>query len=78
MDSKQVILPNLIFHLNVAGCAFVTYANRQSALNAIKNMHHSQTMEVRTIRCNGGITKGQPHHRPHKGAKGVAMHVPCD
>lgn len=27
------------------GCAFVTYANRQSALNAIKNMHHSQTME---------------------------------
>ncbi|XP_041350797.1 CUGBP Elav-like family member 2 isoform X15 [Gigantopelta aegis] len=27
------------------GCAFVTYANRQSAQNAIKTMHHSQTME---------------------------------
>lgn len=70
MDSKQVILPNLIFHLNVAGCAFVTYANRQSALNAIKNMHHSQTMEVRTIRCNGGITKGNPIIGPTKGLRG--------
>lgn len=28
------------------GCAFVTYANRQCAQNAIKAMHHSQTMEV--------------------------------
>ncbi|KAL5010209.1 hypothetical protein ScPMuIL_012514 [Solemya velum] len=27
------------------GCAFVTYANRQSAQNCIKNMHQSQTME---------------------------------
>ncbi|XP_060080203.1 CUGBP Elav-like family member 2 isoform X1 [Ylistrum balloti] len=27
------------------GCAFVTYANRQSAQNAIKSTHHSQTME---------------------------------
>ncbi|ESO93211.1 hypothetical protein LOTGIDRAFT_119400 [Lottia gigantea] len=27
------------------GCAFITYANRQSAQNCIKNMHHSQTME---------------------------------
>ncbi|XP_050392139.2 CUGBP Elav-like family member 2 isoform X3 [Patella vulgata] len=27
------------------GCAFITYANRQSAQNSIKNMHHSQTME---------------------------------
>ncbi|CAI9718294.1 CUGBP Elav-like family member 1-A isoform X1 [Octopus vulgaris] len=27
------------------GCAFVTFNNRQSAQNAIKNMHHSQTME---------------------------------
>ncbi|XP_067675826.1 CUGBP Elav-like family member 2 isoform X14 [Haliotis asinina] len=27
------------------GCAFVTYANRHSAQNAIKSMHHSQTME---------------------------------
>ena len=31
-----------------SGCAFVTYANRQSAQNCIKNMHHSQTMEVCT------------------------------
>lgn len=27
------------------GCAFVTFASRQSAQNAIKAMHHSQTME---------------------------------
>ncbi|KAK3600498.1 hypothetical protein CHS0354_007879, partial [Potamilus streckersoni] len=27
------------------GCAFVTFVNRQSAQNAIKSMHHSQTME---------------------------------
>jgi len=27
------------------GCAFVTYLKRQSAINAIKSMHHSQTME---------------------------------
>jgi len=27
------------------GCAFVTYATRQCAHNAIKTMHHSQTME---------------------------------
>jgi CUG-BP- and ETR3-like factor len=28
------------------GCAFVTYLKRQSAINAIKSMHHSETMEV--------------------------------
>ncbi|KFM79749.1 CUGBP Elav-like family member 2 [Stegodyphus dumicola] len=27
------------------GCAFVTYATRQCAINAIKSMNHSQTME---------------------------------
>jgi RNA recognition motif-containing protein len=27
------------------GCAFVTYHKRQSAVNAIKSMHHSQTMD---------------------------------
>jgi len=27
------------------GCAFVTYTSRQSAVTAIKTMHHSQTME---------------------------------
>jgi len=27
------------------GCAFVTYASKQCAQNAIKSMHHSQTME---------------------------------
>ncbi|KAB0795384.1 hypothetical protein PPYR_12223 [Photinus pyralis] len=27
------------------GCAFVTFASKQSALNAIKGLHHSQTME---------------------------------
>ena len=27
------------------GCAFVTYQKRQSALNAIKTMHHSCTMD---------------------------------
>ena len=33
------------------GCAFVTYLNRQSAQNAIKSLHHSQTMEG----CNAPI-----------------------
>jgi hypothetical protein len=28
------------------GCAFVTFQKRQCALNAIKSMHQSQTMEV--------------------------------
>nr|CAD7427473.1 unnamed protein product [Timema monikensis] len=27
------------------GCAFVTYTSKQCAISAIKNMHHSQTME---------------------------------
>lgn len=27
------------------GCAFVTFASKQAALNAIKGLHHSQTME---------------------------------
>ena len=27
------------------GCAFVTFSTRQCAINAIKTMHHSQTME---------------------------------
>ncbi|KAF4521275.1 hypothetical protein B566_EDAN002279 [Ephemera danica] len=29
----------------VNGCAFVTYTSKQCAINAIKAMHHSQTME---------------------------------
>lgn len=33
-------------NLKSRGCAFVTYLKRQSAINAIKSMHHSQTMEV--------------------------------
>ena len=28
-----------------AGCAFVTFSTRQTAITAIKAMHHSQTME---------------------------------
>lgn len=32
-------------NLKSRGCAFVTYLKRQSAINAIKSMHHSQTME---------------------------------
>jgi RNA recognition motif-containing protein len=32
-------------NLKSRGCAFVTYVKRQSAINAIKSMHHSQTME---------------------------------
>ena len=29
------------------GCAFITFQKRQCAVNAIKSMHQSQTMEVR-------------------------------
>lgn len=39
----------------LAGCAFVTFANRQCAMNAIKSMHHSQTMEVRTLSIIAGL-----------------------
>ena len=35
-----------MYFLYFSGCAFVTYLNRQSAQNAIKSLHHSQTMEV--------------------------------
>jgi len=34
------------FILSFLGCAFVTFQKRQCALNAIKSMHQSQTMEV--------------------------------
>ena len=38
----------LWFHCSLlTGCAFVTFSTRQSALNAIKALHHSTTMEVR-------------------------------
>lgn len=30
----------------LTGCAFVTFTSKQCAINAIKAMHHSQTMEV--------------------------------
>ncbi|CAG0898391.1 unnamed protein product [Darwinula stevensoni] len=48
------------------GCAFVTFTTRQSAFNAIKNIHHSMTMEVRRfasvffrlvgLRCGAGCS----------------------
>lgn len=31
------------------GCAFVTFASKQYAINAIKALHHSQTMEVSKV-----------------------------
>jgi CUG-BP- and ETR3-like factor len=31
------------------GCAFITFQKRQCAVNAIKSMHQSQTMEVRNL-----------------------------
>lgn len=37
-------------------CAFVTYASKQFAINAIKALHHSQTMEVSTSINDGGNT----------------------
>ena len=43
------ILIIFYYFLSFAGCAFVTYANKQCALNAVKSMHHSQTMEVRIL-----------------------------
>lgn len=32
------------------GCAFVTFSSKQSAIAAIKALHHSQTMKVREKR----------------------------
>ena len=34
-----------LFFIKLSGCAFVTFSTRQCAINAIKAMHHSQTME---------------------------------
>lgn len=31
------------------GCAFITFQKRQCAVNAIKSMHQSQTMEVEEV-----------------------------
>ena len=41
----KVHMHNKDFFLKFAGCAFVTFSTRQCAINAIKAMHHSQTME---------------------------------
>lgn len=38
--------PPLSYCSPPTGCAFVTFATRAMAQNAIKTMHHSQTMEV--------------------------------
>ncbi|XP_065341146.1 CUGBP Elav-like family member 2 isoform X13 [Cloeon dipterum] len=35
------------------GCAFVTYTSKQCAINAIKAMHHSQTMELDSLISQG-------------------------
>ena len=35
----------LLYFIKFSGCAFVTFSTRQCAINAIKAMHHSQTME---------------------------------
>jgi RNA recognition motif-containing protein len=43
----------LLFFFLFAGCAFVTFTTRQSAINAIKGMHHSTTMEVSP--ADGGL-----------------------
>jgi len=40
------LLPPLLLSPLPTGCAFVTFATRAMAQNAIKTMHHSQTMEV--------------------------------
>lgn len=37
----------LRFLFNCVGCAFVTYTSKQCAINAIRTMHQSHTMEVR-------------------------------
>merc|ERR1712142_1073791 len=44
-DSEKRNGINGVPRFGAKGCAFVTFNNRQSAQNAIKNMHHSQTME---------------------------------
>lgn len=37
------------------GCAFVTYSTRQSAIAAIKKLHHSATMEVCILSIQGKL-----------------------
>jgi hypothetical protein len=44
--SKTAVILYDPFLAFVSGCAFVTYTSKQCAINAIKAMHHSQTMEV--------------------------------
>ena len=45
--SKTIRIINIFIYilLKFSGCAFVTFSTRQCAINAIKAMHHSQTME---------------------------------
>ena len=45
LKMTKVHMHNIDFFLKFAGCAFVTFSTRQCAINAIKAMHHSQTME---------------------------------
>jgi RNA recognition motif-containing protein len=54
LKSRGIFINKLLFSFEYnflnffsdIGCAFVTYLKRQSAINAIKSMHHSQTMDV--------------------------------
>ena len=41
-NSSRCFFPQLRY---CTGCAFVTFSTRQTAITAIKAMHHSQTME---------------------------------
>ena len=45
--SKTIRIINIFIYIFIkfSGCAFVTFSTRQCAINAIKAMHHSQTME---------------------------------
>ena len=45
--SKNIRIINIFTYIFIkfSGCAFVTFSTRQCAINAIKAMHHSQTME---------------------------------
>ncbi len=45
-DGRWLVFVVSLYHPIYAGCAFVTFTSRQSAVTAIKTMHHSQTMEV--------------------------------
>ena len=67
INRLRVTQPHTRFH---PGCAFVTFSTRQTAITAIKAMHHSQTMEG----CSSPIVVKFADTQKEKEQKKVGIH----